>query len=146
MNGIRPMRISGVGSALPQYRYPQELLTQALKRFWGTKLDNPEQFERLHAHMKVATRHLAFPMHRYLEFATWGDTNDAWFEVAQELGQLAIDRALDHAGLSRRDLHALFVVSVTGIASPSLDARLINRMNLRSDIKRTPIFGVGCVG
>jgi alkylresorcinol/alkylpyrone synthase len=140
------MRISGVGSALPEYCYPQELLTQALRQYWGTKLDNPEQFERLHAHMKVATRHLAFPMHRYLEFATWGDTNDAWFEVAQELGQLAIDRALDHAGLSRRDLHALFVVSVTGIASPSLDARLINRMNLRSDIKRTPIFGVGCVG
>jgi alkylresorcinol/alkylpyrone synthase len=140
------MRIIGVGSALPEYCYPQELLTQTLKRYWGTKLDNPEQFERLHAHMKVATRHLAFPIPRYLEFSTWGETNDAWFEVAQELGELAIDRALNHAGLARKDLHALIVVSVTGIASPSLDARLINRMSLRADIKRTPIFGVGCVG
>ncbi len=140
------MRISGVGSALPEYRYPQELMTQALKQFWGAKLENPEQFERLHAHMRVTTRHLAFPMHRYIEFATWGATNAAWFEAAQELGERAIDRALEHAGLSRRDLHALYVVSVTGIASPSLDARLINRMNLRGDIKRTPIFGVGCVG
>ena len=49
-------------------------------------------------------------------------------------------------GLSRHDLDALFVVSITGIASPSLDARLINRMRLRPDIKRTPIFGVGCAG
>src|ERR1019366_5315874 len=141
----RSLRISGVGSALPEYRYPQEILTQAFKKYWGSRLENPEQFERLHAHMKVATRHLAYPMHRYLEFTTFGDTNAAWFEAAQKLGERAIDNALEHAGLSRRDLHALFVVSVTGVASPSLDARLINRMDLRPDIKRTPIFGVGCV-
>jgi alkylresorcinol/alkylpyrone synthase len=140
------VRISGVGSALPEFCYTQETLTQALKQYWGRRLENPEQFERLHAHMKVASRHLAFPMPRYLEFVTWGDTNAAWFEAAQELGERAIYEALRHAGLSRRNLHALIVVSVPGVASPSLDARLINRMDLRPDIKRTPIFGVGCVG
>ena len=140
------MKISGVGSALPEHRYPQDTLTQALKAYWGSQLDKPEQFERLHAHMRVATRHLAYPMARYLDFLTFGDTNAAWFKAAQELGEHAIDAALDHAGLMRRDLDALIVVSVTGVASPSLDARLINRMNLRPDIKRTPIFGVGCVG
>jgi alkylresorcinol/alkylpyrone synthase len=140
------MRISGIGSALPENCYPQETLTRALKQYWGEKLEKPEQFERLHAHMRVATRHLAYPMSRYVDFETWGDTNAAWFEAAQEMGERAIRRALDDAGLSTQDLHALFVVSVTGVASPSLDARLINRMGLRSDIKRTPIFGVGCVG
>jgi alkylresorcinol/alkylpyrone synthase len=140
------LKISGVGSALPEYRYPQETLTRALMQYWGARLENPEQFQRLHAHMKVETRHLAFPMARYLDFRTFGDTNDAWFEAAQELGERAIDAALENAGLSRRDLHALIVVSVTGVASPSLDARLINRMGLRPDIRRTPIFGVGCVG
>jgi alkylresorcinol/alkylpyrone synthase len=58
----------------------------------------------------------------------------------------AIDAALKGTGLAREDLDALFVASITGVASPSLDARLINRMRLRPDIKRTPIFGVGCVG
>lgn len=140
------MRISGVGSALPEFCYPQETLTQALKQYWGARLENPEQFERLHAHMKVATRHLAFPLPRYLDFHTFGDTNAAWLAAAEDLGQRAIDAALDNAGLSRGDLHALIVVSVTGVASPSLDARLINKMGLRSDIRRTPIFGVGCVG
>src|SRR5579863_5332011 len=67
-------------------------------------------------------------------------------EVAEQLGEKAIDGALERAGLARRDIDALFVVSITGVASPSLDARLINRMRLRPDIKRTPIFGVGCVG
>jgi len=140
------LRISGVGSALPEFCYPQETLTEALKQYWGSRLEKPEQFELLHAHMKVATRHLAFPMKRYFDFQSFGDTNAAWFEAAQELGVRAIDAALDNAGLSRRDLHALIVVSVTGVVSPSLDARLINKMDLRSDIKRTPIFGVGCVG
>jgi alkylresorcinol/alkylpyrone synthase len=140
------MRISGVASALPENRYPQEILTRALKLYWGNKLTNPEQLERLHSRTGVGSRHLAFPLRRYTEFSSWGETNAAWFEVAQELGERAIDQALKNAGLSRQDLHALFVVSITGIASPSLDARLINRMNLRSDIKRTPIFGIGCVG
>jgi alkylresorcinol/alkylpyrone synthase len=73
-------------------------------------------------------------------------TNAAWLEVAQELGATAIDVALERAQLERHALDALFVVSTTGVASPSLDARLINRMKLRPDIKRTPIFGLGCVG
>ena len=140
------MRIIGVASALPEYLYPQEALTEALKQFWGDELVNPSVIERLHSLTRVDTRHLAFPIERYLQFSSWGETNAAWFEVAQELGERAIDKALANAGLARQDLHALFVVSITGIASPSLDARLINRMKLRPDIKRTPIFGVGCVG
>ncbi|ACB96195.1 type III polyketide synthase [Beijerinckia indica] len=140
------MRISGVASAMPEYVYPQDTLTGALKLFWGDKLKNPEQLDRLHSRTGVTSRHLAFPLERYPTFSSWGETNAAWFEVAQVHGERALDQALTKAGISRQDLHALFVVSITGIASPSLDARLINRMNLRSDIKRTPIFGVGCVG
>jgi alkylresorcinol/alkylpyrone synthase len=140
------MRITGVASALPAHQYPQKALTGTLKQFWGDRLKTPELLERLHSRTGVASRHLAFPVQRYPQFSSWGETNAAWFEVAQELGERAIDRALENAGLSPQDLNALFVVSITGIASPSLDARLINRMQLRADIKRTPIFGVGCVG
>ena len=107
---------------------------------------NPDVLARLHSRVGVEHRHLAFPLERYSEFVSWGETNAAWLEVAEELGVRAIDAALCRAGLSRDDLNALFVVSITGIASPSLDARLINRMRLRSNIKRTPIFGVGCAG
>jgi alkylresorcinol/alkylpyrone synthase len=94
----------------------------------------------------VKQRYLSFPLEKYPDFENFGETNRAWLEVAAELGERAIDAALQRAGLKRRDLDALYVVSVTGVASPSLDARLINRMGLRPDIKRTPIFGVGCVG
>src|ERR1019366_6339819 len=101
----------------------------------------------IRSNMKIGSLLRRIPLKsRLASIAATRPTNAAWFEVAQELGERAIDQALKNAGLSRQDLHALFVVSITGIASPSLDARLINRMNLRSDIKRTPIFGIGCVG
>lgn len=143
----RPLgRIAGVGSALPRHRYPQAAITSALKHLWQGKLERPDLLDRLHARARVEHRHFALPIERYASVTSWGDMNSAWIETAQELGAEAIDRALSEAGLQRRDLDALFVVSITGVASPSLDARLINRMGLRADIKRTPIFGVGCVG
>jgi alkylresorcinol/alkylpyrone synthase len=143
---VSRMTIAGVASALPAYRYSQENITAALKHHWNGSLERPELLERLHSRAGVEYRHLAFPLEQYARFGSWGETNAAWLEVAQELGARAIDGALERAGLKRQDLAALFVVSITGVASPSLDARLINRMSLRSDIKRTPIFGVGCVG
>jgi alkylresorcinol/alkylpyrone synthase len=139
-------RIAAVASALPRCRYDQRTITDALKHHWNDRLDRPALLDRLHQNAKVNYRHLAYPLERYEQFTSFGETNAAWMEAAQELGQDALDQALRRAGMERSDLDALIVVSVTGIASPSLDARLINRMGLRDDIRRTPIFGVGCVG
>jgi alkylresorcinol/alkylpyrone synthase len=140
------MRIAGVGSALPENRFQQQTLTDALKNHWDKKLDNPALMERMHARAGVDYRYLAFSLSEYEKFSSWGESNAAWFAVAEELGGQAIERALARAGFARRDLSAIIVTSITGIASPSLDARLINRMELAADIKRTPIFGLGCVG
>lgn len=140
------MRIAAVASALPEHRFSQSTITAALKDYWGERLQDTKLLDRLQSRVGVDHRHLAFPLQRYMTFGSWGETNHAWREVAEELGARAIDQALEQARMSRQDLHALFVVSITGVASPSLDARLINRMRLRPDIKRTPIFGIGCAG
>jgi alkylresorcinol/alkylpyrone synthase len=84
-------------------------------------------------------------LHGYRNISNWSQANSIWIKAAQDLGQKAICRAITRAGLIARDIDALFVVSVTGIANPSLDARLVNRMNLNPNIKRVPIFGLGCV-
>jgi alkylresorcinol/alkylpyrone synthase len=139
------VRIASVASAVPEHRFSQNEITAAIKSFWKERLKEPEKLDWLHSRVGVDFRHLAFPLERY-PFASWGEANAAWLEAAEDLGARAIDAALDRAGMSRQDLNALFVISITGIASPSLDARLINRMTLRPDIKRTPIFGVGCAG
>ncbi|HEX4210941.1 MAG TPA: 3-oxoacyl-[acyl-carrier-protein] synthase III C-terminal domain-containing protein [Candidatus Binataceae bacterium] len=140
------MKIVSVGSKFPAHRYSQKEVTDALCAYWGEALGSRSALlERFHSRTRVEWRHLAFPFERYYEFKTWGETNRAWFEVAEELGAGAIGAALARAGLSPRNVDALYVVSTTGIASPSLDARLINRMGFRPELKRTPIFGLGCV-
>ncbi len=101
--------------------------------------------ERLQARVGVETRHLALPIEEYYGLTRWGAANNHWIEVAQDLGQKALCCALSRSGFATEDLGALFFVSVTGISSPSIDARLVNRMNLPVNIKRVPIFGLGCV-
>jgi len=140
------MKIAGVASAFPSHRYRQKQITEALVAHWGDKLDAPELLRRIHCRAGVDVRHLAFSLEQYGQFNTWGESNRAWMKVGEELGTKAIDAVLEGSGFMRSDIDALYVVSVTGIASPSLDVRLANKMGLRSDLKRTPIFGLGCVG
>jgi len=139
------MTIAGVASAFPSYQYDQRVLLSALQRHWGPKLDNPVFVERLQARVGVDTRYLALPIEEYYGLKEWGRANNHFIDVAQEIGQKALCGALSRAGLATADLGAIFFVSVTGIASPSIDARLVNRMNLPVNIKRVPIFGLGCV-
>jgi alkylresorcinol/alkylpyrone synthase len=139
------MRIAGVASAFPKHYYKQEVLVEALKNDWRHRLPNPEILNRLEESMKVDGRYTAHPIEFYQNLKTWGQANDAWIEIALEIGEKALCRAIVAAGLRPHDLSAIFVTSVTGIAAPSLDARLVNRMGLSPNIKRVPIFGLGCV-
>jgi len=139
------MTIAGVASAFPGHQYDQRVLLSALQRHWGPKIDNPVFMERLQARVGVNTRHLALPLEEYYDLKTWGKANNHWIEVATDLGEKAICGALTRAGFAPSDLGAIFFVSITGISSPSIDARLVNRMKLPVNIKRVPIFGLGCV-
>jgi alkylresorcinol/alkylpyrone synthase len=139
------MRIAGVASAFPKHYYSQQILVEALKNLWRHQLPNPDILNRLEESMKVDGRYLVQPIDFYENLTTWGQANDAWIEAGLELGEKALCRALVAAGLQPRELSAIFVTSVTGICSPSLDARLVNRMGLSPNIKRIPIFGLGCV-
>jgi alkylresorcinol/alkylpyrone synthase len=139
------MKIASVARALPPYRFSQQEIFEALACHWQKQLDNPELLSRFHHRVGVATRHFVLPLDGYDNLTRWGDANRVWLEKAEELGEQAIDLALQRAGMERSRISALLTVSVTGIASPSLDAHLTNRMRLPGDMRRTPIFGLGCV-
>lgn len=139
------MKIASAASAFPKHYYSQKFLLEKLQEYWGGRLKNPQTLARLHRNVTVEGRYLAMPAENYQGITTWGQANDAWIEVAKELGEQALCRALHHAGLQADALGALFFTSVTGISSPSIDALLINRMGLPQNIKRVPIFGLGCV-
>lgn len=139
------MRIASVAGAFPAHFYSQEQLVEALKGYWAKEHYNPARLERLHQNVLVGGRHLALKMEDYEDLTTWGQANDAWIRVAQEVGAEAVRRALAKVDLEPGDIDALFTVTVTGVATPSLDARLVNRLGLKSSLKRVPIFGLGCV-
>ncbi|MGO9240613.1 MAG: type III polyketide synthase [Bryobacteraceae bacterium] len=139
------MKIAGVASAFPEYEYDQETLLRAFLAHWGERLDNPRFFERLHNRVGVETRHIALPIEEYPGLKSWGAANNHWIRVAVNLSEQCLGAALQQAGLETSRLGAIFFVSVTGIASPSVEARLMNRMGLPVNIKRIPIFGLGCV-
>jgi alkylresorcinol/alkylpyrone synthase len=139
------MKIASSASAFPTHYYSQQELLHRLQDYWGTELRNPQLLQRLHRNVTVEGRYLAVPAEQYLDIKTWGQANDIWIRVAQELGENALCLALHNAGIRPQDLGALFFTSVTGVCSPSIDALLINRMQLPANIRRTPIFGLGCV-
>ncbi|MGZ4595271.1 MAG: type III polyketide synthase [Actinomycetes bacterium] len=138
-------RIVSVAPALPSYSYPQQTLTDAFAQLVLPAGADRRVLDRLHTAAGVQTRHLALPLEAYPGLVGFGATNDAFIEVGVQLGAQAISAALDRAGLAAADVDLIVSTSVTGIAAPSLDARLVPRLGLRSDVRRLPIFGLGCV-
>lgn len=99
---------------------------------------------RLHSSAKVATRHLALPIESYPLLTGFTAANDAFIDVGVELGTQAVAGALDEAGIRPHDVDLIMSTTVTGIAVPSLDARIAVRLGFRPDVKRIPMLGLGC--
>ncbi|ORB73945.1 type III polyketide synthase [Mycobacterium scrofulaceum] len=93
----------------------------------------------------VDHRSLALPLSRYPRLNSFTEANDAYLQVAVDLGEQAIRSALDEAGVEPDEVDTIVMVSSTGIAVPTIDARLMSRIGLRPNIKRVPLFGLGCV-
>ncbi len=138
-------RIAATATALPSHYASQDDILAALRDYWGAAHFNVDRLEDLHRSTQVAGRHLALPLADYPALDTFGRRNDAWIRVATDLAEQVTRDALRTAGLAPGDIDHVFFTSVTGVATPSVDARLANRLGFRPNVKRTPIFGLGCV-
>lgn len=142
--GLAPT-IHAVTQTLPEHFTPQEEMTAFFKRVWSSKFFNPTRIDELHRNLQVASRYLAVPLQELESLDSFSKRNDAYIQCATDIGEKAIREALSRANLSPQDIDHIFFVSITGLATPTIDARLVNRLGLRSDVKRTPIWGLGCV-
>ena len=138
-------RVIGTGTALPGNYVDQERLTARLRELWAARYSDLRRFDQIQSALGITGRHLALPIEEYIPLDTFAKANEAWMRVAPEIGASAARAALERAGLEPRDVDHLFFVTVTGIAVPSIDTRVISALGMRKDVKRTPIFGLGCV-
>jgi alkylresorcinol/alkylpyrone synthase len=144
-DSARTSTIVSVAGAHPPHFYTQDELLDAFRRHMGGAHHNTARLEALHRSVSVGSRHLALPIDEYPRLRGFGEANDAYIRVGTDVATEALSKALDAAGLEPRDVDAIFFTSVTGLAVPSIDARLVNRLGLRDDVKRLPLFGLGCV-
>lgn len=138
--------IVSTATVFPPHYYQQEEILAWLSDLWSGQESRIARLEQFHRNAMVSGRHLALPIHKYAHLRGFGEKNNVWIEIAQELGEKVIYRLLDTAGLTPGDIQQLLFTTVTGIAVPSIDARLMNRLPFSAALKRVPLFGLGCMG
>jgi alkylresorcinol/alkylpyrone synthase len=137
--------IAAVRGALGRNEHAQEEITAAFCAVVSPSGEHDELIERIHRATGVRRRHLALPLDEYATLKDFGAANDAFIRVGLEVAATAVTEALDAAGIAASEVDLVLSTSVTGIAAPSLDALLVARLGLRPDVKRVPVFGLGCV-
>ncbi len=133
-------------TGFPPYYYSQAELIAILRILWAARYSNLDRLERIHRSMMVKGRYLALPVETITQLSGFGQSNDAWIEAATKLGEDILRRLLHEAPIDPQAVAQLTFTTITGIAAPSLDARLMNRIPFSSQLKRVPLFGLGCAG
>jgi alkylresorcinol/alkylpyrone synthase len=139
-------RIVSVGTAVPPYCYAQETLREGAFRHFAAELQETERLIAVFDSVQVQKRHLCVPLEWFSRTHTFTEKNDEYVRWAEELSMQAIQACLERASLKPADIGHLVFVSTSGMATPSIDARLMNRLGFRTHMRRTPLFGLGCAG
>jgi alkylresorcinol/alkylpyrone synthase len=131
---------------MPPHRIDQSAALELLRGVWSDHPSVLRRIDDLSRSLQVSERYLALPPEAYPGLTSFARRNEVWHRVALELGEEVLRRGLLQAGVLPGEVDHLYFVSTTGIATPSLDATLVGRLGLRPDVRRTPLFGLGCGG
>ena len=139
-------RIAAVATATPPHRVSQQDAKRAAREFFAPAVANIDRYTSVFDNGEIDTRSLAAPIEWFGRHHSWGEANDLWIEVACTIGAEAARRCLAAAQLAPGDVDHIFFVSTTGLAAPSIDARLMTLLGMTRNTRRTPIWGLGCAG
>ena len=135
-----------LATAVPPNVFLQKDVLAAAWEVFGPRLPQFETLSSIFANTGIIKRHGVKPFDWYLEPRGWPERTKAFLEGAEALFVEAAETALANAQLSAGEIDTIVTVCSTGIATPSLEARVAGRMGFRSDVTRVPVFGLGCAG
>lgn len=144
MNLFHP-RILGLGTANPPYQVRQSE-AQQIARAMFQELDGIERLIGIFENTGIETRYVSAPVEWFTREHSFAEKNRLWQKVALELAEEASRKALERAGVSPQRIGAVVLATTTGIATPSLEAHLVQRLGIPLSAIRLPIWGLGCAG
>lgn len=138
--------IHSVSKAFPAHYHSQDEITEMVLKHYQGRVQNLERVRSFFKSVKVKGRHLAIPLEDYFKITTsFEKKNQAFIKVSLEILEVALKELLTSSGLKPSDISLLASTTVTGVAVPSLEARLMNKFEFKRDTKRLPLFGLGCL-
>ncbi len=142
----KPVSIISLATATAPYALDQKLALSTARQLLAHNFRDFERMSGVFANAGIAHRQLARPIDWYLSGPDFTERTAAYLEIGLDLFVSATNKALAEAGLAADTIDTIVTVSSTGIATPSLEARAMGRINFRNDVTRVPVFGLGCAG
>jgi alkylresorcinol/alkylpyrone synthase len=143
---MRPCSLLSLATAVPPHVVEQAEAKALARDAWG---GNKALFDRLAGvfdNAGIARRNIVAPQDWYMHGHGWHDRNAVYLEAAEKLFVEAASAAIEKAGLLPHEIDGIVTVSTTGIATPSLEARAFGKVGFRANVRRVPVFGLGCAG
>ena len=140
------MKVASVGTSLPDHYYPQDdILRYFTNTCWKNSGIDFKKLKRIAGNVQVDGRYSSLRLEDLVTLSDFGVSNTLWLKHATKLGSSALVESIEKSPLCADDIKTIVSTTVTGIATPSLEARLMNCLDLPENLKRVPLFGLGCV-
>jgi len=143
---VRPVSVLSIATAVPPHVVEQAEVARIAPAVFSGMFERHPCIGDVFVHAGIERRNMARPIEWLIAPHDWSDRTEAYLDVAGALFLAAAREALARAGLEAGAVDTVVTVSSTGIATPSLDARLARALGLRADVARVPVFGLGCAG
>ncbi|CUA80273.1 type III polyketide synthase [Anoxybacillus suryakundensis] len=138
--------IAAVELAELPYRVSQKEVMNAIKCMFQHRYEHIDRLLCIFEHDHIQSRAFVQPLDWYMTEHSFAEKNALYIEHAVRYGKEVIERCLQSANIHFEDIEAIFYISTTGIATPSIEARIMNELPFSIHTKRIPIWGLGCAG
>jgi alkylresorcinol/alkylpyrone synthase len=142
----QPCSLLSLATAVPPYAITQPEAKELAREAFGGRKALFDRLSSVFDNAGIARRHIVAPHDWYMAKHGWRDRNAVYLEAAEALFVEAATAAMEKAGLAPDQIDGVVTVSTTGIATPSLEARVASKLGFRDDLRRVPVFGLGCAG